>query len=1169
MVAEEYKSTCSYCGVGCGIIVSKHQNGKVSVRGDVDHPVNKGKLCSKGMNLHYVVNKKEDRLLVPHVRAAKGHPLLPVEWPDAINKVAKSFSKLIEKYGPDSVGFYVSGQCLTEEYYVATKLAKGFWGTNNIDTNSRLCMSSAVAGYKMQLGEDAVPVSYEDIELADCFFITGANPSWCHPILFQRLEEHKRKNPHVKVIVADPRRTQTCSIADIHLQINPGTDVYLNHAIGRSLVEQELIDLDFIEKHTNGFHAYLEKVFDLSIEDAATKCGISVDSIKKTASLIGTSKGFISMWAMGLNQSVIGVNKNLSLINLSLITGKIGKPGCGPFSLTGQPNAMGGREVGGMCNLLPAHRNLNDLSHRREVANFWGVEKIPEKAGYSATEMIDALNSGKMKAVWIICTNPMVSLPNSHLVEQALQKAKMVVVQDISMKSDTLKYADVILPAAGWLEKEGTMTNSERRITYLNKVINGPGEVLPDYEIICRVARKMGYKGFNFQSTKEVFDEYKQLTLGTNLDISELKYDYLKNIGSTQWPFSAKTNSGTKRLFEDFQFYTPDKKAIIYDVDPQNQSEKVSDDYPFVLTTGRIRDQWHTMTKTGKVNKLKRHIPDSFLQMHPIDAKIMKLTDGDLVDVFGFRGKVRVNLQVTDDIKPGVVFLPMHWGKILARDDVRTNNLTSDLVDPISKEPDFKFAAVGVRKFEKPAEHIVIAGAGTAALEFIRKHREKNKTDKITVLSKEKNAFYNRILLPDYVSGALQWEKLIKATESEWAELNIQMETGVGVESIAPEKKQVVCSNGKTYSYDKLVLATGSRSNTPPAEWLSSKRIFTIRNREDAERLMNDAKNCKKMLVVGGGLLGLEMASALMELGIDTTLVNRNPRLMDRQLDHESSQLLKELLQERGLTIFFNDEIKNLSDESEKSRKEVVFKSGKRLDFDGIVFSIGTRPNIEFAQESLKCRRGVIVNEYLQTSDENIFAIGEIAEFKSKLYGIAAAAEEQAGILASYLNGQLSGYYQGSVLMNILKFPGIDLCSIGLTSIPQDDTEHEEIIFIDKSAHYYKKCIVKDDVLVGAILLGDKAEFAEFKNLINRQSELGNRRMKLLRAGKPVDPLIGKLVCSCNNVGLGNIQNTLKKGIVGLDKICEATGAGLGCGSCRPEVLKIIQKFEIPALNTV
>ena len=451
------------------------------------------------------------------MRLGKGHPLKTVEWPEAIARVATVFSSLIQKFGPDSVALYVSGQCLTEEYYVASKLAKGFWGTNNIDTNSRLCMSSAVVGYKMQLGEDAVPASYEDIDLADCFFITGANPAWCHPILFRRIEARKNANPDVKIVVADPRRTQSCELADLHLQLKPGTDVYLNNAIARVLLENGYADWDFIRHHTNGIEEMQAEVMATSVEEAAEICGLEADDIRLAAKYIGEAKGFISMWAMGLNQSVIGVKKNLSLINLSLITGKIGKPGNGPFSLTGQPNAMGGREVGGMCNLLPAHRNLDNEQHRREVAEFWNVAEVPAKPGYSATEMIDALESGQLKAVWVICTNPMVSLPNSHKVERALKNARFVVVQDISKNSDTVPFADVVFPAAGWLEKEGTMTNSERRITYLSQVVKAPGEALPDFEIICRVARKMGYSGFNFKNAQEVFDEYKQLTLGTNI----------------------------------------------------------------------------------------------------------------------------------------------------------------------------------------------------------------------------------------------------------------------------------------------------------------------------------------------------------------------------------------------------------------------------------------------------------------------------------------------------------------------------------------------------------------------------------------------------------------------------------------------------------------------------
>jgi len=459
---NSFTTTCCYCGVGCGIVVNQEKNGQITVEGDKDHPVNKGMLCSKGMNLHYTVNDKSDRLLYPQMRYNKNMPLQRVSWDLALERTAAVFKTFIQKYGPDSVAIYASGQCLTEEYYVINKLMKGFIGSNNIDTNSRLCMSSAVAAYKMSLGEDCVPICYDDIELADCFFVTGANPAWCHPILWRRVEAHKAANPDVKIIIADPRITDTCSIADLHLQLNPGTDITLNHAIGRLLIENGDIDFDFIANHAEGFEQYREVVFQRTLEEAAEICGLDEADIRLASKYIGEAKGFITMWTMGLNQSSAGVNKNLSLINLNLITGHIGKPGSGPFSLTGQPNAMGGREVGALANLLPAHRDLNNSADRKEVQDFWGGTVISGKPGLTATEMFEALNDGRLKAIWIICTNPLTSLPNARLAEEGLKRAKFVVVQDISNKPETLKYADVILPAAAWTEKEGTMTNSER-----------------------------------------------------------------------------------------------------------------------------------------------------------------------------------------------------------------------------------------------------------------------------------------------------------------------------------------------------------------------------------------------------------------------------------------------------------------------------------------------------------------------------------------------------------------------------------------------------------------------------------------------------------------------------------------------------------------------------------
>ena len=423
MTNEIMKTTCCYCGVGCGIDITKEKNGLIHVTGDATHPVNKGMLCSKGMNLHYTAMDTSDRLLYPEMRYHKNHQRQRVSWNVALDRTVAVFKSLIEKYGPDSVAFYASGQCLTEEYYVINKLIKGFIGSNNIDTNSRLCMSSAVVGYKMSLGADAVPVCYDDIELADCIFVAGANPAWCHPILWRRVEAAKEKNPNLKIIVSDPRETQSCSIADVHLQLNPGTDVTLHHAIGRCLIEEGNIDFNFVQDHTEGFEKYRLSVFERTIEEAATICGIEEASIRYAASLIGNAEGFLTMWTMGLNQSVIGVNKNLSLINLNLITGQIGKPGAGPFSLTGQPNAMGGREVGGMANLLPAHRDLLNPDHRAEVENFWGGTKISPKPGLTATEMFEALNEGTLKAIWIICTNPLTSLPDTRMAEMALKKA--------------------------------------------------------------------------------------------------------------------------------------------------------------------------------------------------------------------------------------------------------------------------------------------------------------------------------------------------------------------------------------------------------------------------------------------------------------------------------------------------------------------------------------------------------------------------------------------------------------------------------------------------------------------------------------------------------------------------------------------------------------------------
>lgn len=1156
---KKFQSTCSYCGVGCGVDVSIDKFHNISVEGTKDYPSNKGMLCSKGMGLGHVVQDTSDRLTYPTMRWAKNLPHVRVTWDQALDKAAATFKTFIKKYGPDSVGFYVSGQCLTEEYYVVNKLAKAYIGTNNVDTNSRLCMSSAVVGYKLALGEDAVPISYDDIELADTFFITGANPAWCHPILFRRIEKHKQENPDVKIIVADPRKTQTCYFADLHLQLIPGTDVYLNNAIAKCLIDGGYADLDFILKHTDGYGPLKASLSDLSLEDLSANCGVPIQDIHLAAQYIGEAKGYISMWAMGLNQSSIGVNKNLSLINLSIITGKIGKLGNGPFSLTGQPNAMGGREVGGMANLLPAHRDLANPEHRKEVATYWGVDSVPAKPGFTATEMVDAIMDGKLKAIWVICTNPLVSLPNARLVEKALQKANLVIVQDISKNAITAEYADIVLPAAGWLEKEGTMTNSDRRISYLPKAIDAPGEAKSDVSILCEFGRKMGFPNFGYRSEEEIFNEHKGLTKGTNIDISGLSYAKLKELGSAQWPFKEGAEKGQERLFTDFKFYTPNQKAKLFTIENPNQSEPISREFPLVLTTGRIRDQWHTMTRTGKVSKLKKHIDNAFLEMHPEDAKLRGIKNGEITEIFNNRGRVKANVKITNDIRKGVVFLPMHWGKILNSDSVRANNLTSTIVDPKSKEPDFKYAAVEVELFRKRKETIAVIGAGAAAYQFISDYRKYNTKDVIKVFSREKHPFYNRILLPEYLTGHKSWDGIQKHDKADLLKWNIQLYTKCEILKIEAKSKYVIDNQGREHAYDKLIICTGSRPNVPKGVKIDFKSTYTIRDRGDADRLKESLKDRNNVTVVGGGLLGLEIASSLIEYGIKVNVIHRNSRLMDKQLDKISSELLGESISEKGIDLYLNDEIEKYAEKDSKTYR-IDLKSGRKLDTQAIVYAIGTKPNVELAENvGIVLKRGVVVDAHLETSEKNVFAMGEIAEFEGKMYGITAAAEQQASIIARYLSGDDSVIYEGSVGMNILKFPGIELCSIGFVNTPEDEA-YEEILFIDKRSRYYKKCIIYRDRLIGTILMGDKTEFSEFKSLIESRLELSSKRLTLLRNGQKATPVKGTVICSCNNVGEGNLTDELAKGLTDMASLCKLTGAGMGCGSCKPEIQAIFEE---------
>jgi len=702
---KKTKSTCCYCGVGCGVIIHSDNNVIVDVKGDPDHPANFGRLCTKGATLHLTA-KLDNRLLYPEIRTLREEPRARASWDQALDFVADRFAETIQKHGPDSVAFYISGQLLTEDYYVFNKLAKGLVGTNNVDSNSRLCMSSAVAGYKATLGSDAPPACYEDIDHTNCLFIAGSNTAFAHPIIFRRIEDAKAKNPNLKIVVVDPRKTDTAMSADLHLAILPGTDVALFNGMLHVLLWEGLLDPAFIKASTTGFEALKDTVREYTPKMVADICGIKEADIITAAKWFGEGPS-LSMYCMGLNQSIHGTDKNAALINLHLATGQIGKPGAGPFSLTGQPNAMGGREVGGMANLMSGHRDLSNAEHRAEVARLWGVDSVPETAGKTAVEMFDAVKAGEIKAIWIACTNPAHSMPDLNNVLAALDNAELVVVQDAFNNTSTAKYADVLLPASTWGEKEGSVTNSERRITRVNPAITPPAEARHDWAIMVdfaqRLEQKLGRQTtlFPYAATEEIFNEHRETTRGRDLDITGLSYALLNEEGPQQWPFKTGDAAGKARLYENGVFATADGKAKFVNATYKPTTDKIDARYPLHLLTGRLRDQWHGMSRTGTVAQLFNHAEEPFIYMNPDDMSRRQIKDGDIVKVSNKRGSLVLPVKASNDIQVTQTYIPMHWGSEFMS-GLGVNAMMPAAFDKTSKQPELKHAAIKVEKLDMP-----------------------------------------------------------------------------------------------------------------------------------------------------------------------------------------------------------------------------------------------------------------------------------------------------------------------------------------------------------------------------------------------------------------------------------------------------------------------------------
>jgi assimilatory nitrate reductase catalytic subunit len=685
------RTTCPYCGVGCGILARRTDTG-LSVQGDPDHPANKGRLCSKGSALGETVGM-EGRLLAPRAFGKD------VAWDTALDLVATRFQQVIAEHGPEAVAFYVSGQLLTEDYYVANKLMKGFIGTANIDTNSRLCMASSVAGHKRAFGSDTVPGLYEDIELADLVVLTGSNLAWCHPVLYQRLAAAKAARPEMRVVVIDPRRTATCDLADMHLAIAAGSDAALFNAVLVAIADQGALSADFLS-NVNG----LEAAMVAARATDHTITGLDPATLADFCTLWAKTEKVMTVYSQGINQSESGTDKVNSILNCHLATGRIGRAGMGPFSVTGQPNAMGGREVGGLANALACHLEIENARHRAAVQMFWDSPMMAQRAGLKAVDMFQAVAEGKIKAIWIIHTNPVVSMPDANGVAAALRACPFVVVQDVTAATDTAKLAHVLLPATAWGEKEGTVTNSDRTISRQRRVLQAPDGARDDWSILAEVASRMGWaKGFAWPNAAAIFREYAGLSgvaggLGGDFDISDLANitdEGFANLAPFTWPQNDRKRGG--RFFANGAFHTTDAKAQMVAITPRLPKPLTAG--KFRLNSGRIRDQWHTMTRSAKSPRLSQHMAEPFVQISPIDAQALGIEPAQIARVANAQGQVLLRVLISDAVVKGDVFVPMHWTSEWAS-AARIDTLVAPVVDPISGQPDSKSSAVTLTRFD-------------------------------------------------------------------------------------------------------------------------------------------------------------------------------------------------------------------------------------------------------------------------------------------------------------------------------------------------------------------------------------------------------------------------------------------------------------------------------------
>jgi len=1161
----ETRSLCPYCGVGCGLLVYTEGHRLRGVKGDPLYPVNRGRTCRKPLELAPAVHAP-DRALTPLMRASRDARFDAADWDQALGSLAGRLRAIADEHGPDALGFYISGQLLTEDYYVIGKLVKGFLGTNNLDSNSRLCMSSAVAGYTGAFGSDGPPGAYSDIELADCVLLLGSNTAACHPILWSRIRDRQREGAFV--ICVDPRPTPTARAADLHLPVRPGSDLALLASMLGVIEDEGLLDREFIAAHTTGFEAAIAVAREWSPQRAAEACGIGPELIVEAARRFGGAQAALAMWSMGANQSTVGTLKNRALINLCLATGNLGRPGCGPFSLTGQPNAMGGRESGGLAQLLPGYRHVADAADRAAMAAHWRIPAaaagISERPGLSAVELFQAAAEGKVKALWIVATNPAVSMPDAGLVRAALERAELVVVQDAHHPTETSALAHVVLPAAAWPEKEGAMTNSERRVGLVRRALAPPGEARPDWRIFAGLAQALGFgEHFAWAEEANVFDEFVACTEGRLCDMSGLSHEQLRRGGGIQWP------SGSPRLYADRRVATPDGRARFAPTPHAPTAETADGEYPMILTTGRVADQWHTMTRTGKSTALRRAIPEPTLELGPDDALAAGVGDGELALVSSRRGELRLRVQIVPGLARGVAFTPFHWGALHSAPGAgELNKATHGATDPVSQQPELKALAVRVEPAPPGAggaapvrrirrarrRRLVVVGTGMAGLGVVEEAvlRRRPSELRVTMLGEEAGAPYNRILVSKLLARTCGLGDLELRPETWFSAHGVDLRDGCPAAGLDLEGRCVLDAGGERHPFDALVLATGSRPFVPPIPGADAPHVRVFRTPGDVDALARACRTgCSHAVVVGGGLLGLEAASGLLTRGVQVTVVELAERPMPQQLDAGAGSMLERALIALGLCVRLGRSVAEIASD------HVLLDDGEELEASLVVVAAGVRPETSLARAAgIECGRGIVVDDQMRTSAPGVFAVGECAEHRGTVYGLWAPLSDQARVAGAGVVGDPAAFH-GATPATTLKVAGVDLFAGGTTT---HDESHDELLFADTRRRRYRKLILDGERLVSATLVGDVAEAKILSGLLRTGERVPAKLLESAGAsGQAPDETPTAIVCSCNSVTRGQLLEAIRDGgLTTLSGLGRATRAGTGCGSCTGDLESLL-----------